>query len=88
MISAERNIHGVSPHIDGLTGLPNKLGLNLALDDLSNVHLHGRFQTAVLMMDIDDLGTINSMMGEELGDQVIVDVANRVRSILQLRSYL
>ncbi|WP_345532261.1 diguanylate cyclase domain-containing protein [Viridibacterium curvum] len=67
-------------HHDTLTGLPNR---RLLLDRMDQATAHARRDQhgiALLMMDLDDFKTINDTDGHEAGDQVLIAVAERLRS--------
>ncbi|MBD9468192.1 EAL domain-containing protein [Pseudoxanthomonas sp. PXM01] len=72
----ERILH--QAHHDGLTGLPNRS------------HAYNRLQAAiqeggdvaVLVMDINRFKEINDTLGHDFGDQVLREVARRLRSML------
>lgn len=69
--------------IDPLTGLPNR---KLALDFLIPALAHARRQksfTGVLGIDLDDFGEINEALGEDAGDEVLVETARRLRACLR-----
>lgn len=65
-------------HHDALTGLPNR---QLALERISALlqASGGNSQCAVLVLDLDDFGRINQMLGTQAGDAVMVEVATRLR---------
>lgn len=65
---------------DALTGLPNRLSFNQALDHgLIQAKRHG-WGLAVLFIDIDKFKSINDSHGHDLGDQVLRMVANCLQS--------
>ncbi|MBS0512711.1 MAG: EAL domain-containing protein [Proteobacteria bacterium] len=70
-------------YYDPLTGLPNRR----LLDDRLQVELahasrqHGR--VAVMFVDLDRFKRINDSLGHEVGDQLLVEVARRLRSCLR-----
>ncbi|WP_374580426.1 putative bifunctional diguanylate cyclase/phosphodiesterase [Pseudoduganella sp.] len=66
---------------DALTGLPNRAG---ALDRLRAMFLSSEStltRMAVLLLDLDRLAIINGTRGYEVGNQVLVEVAHRLRGI-------
>jgi diguanylate cyclase (GGDEF)-like protein len=58
---------------DSLTGLPNRLGITLKLDELI-ASKPGR--TGVLFVDIDGLKETNDTLGHKAGDQLIIKGAH------------
>lgn len=65
---------------DALTGLPNRISFELGLEHgLSQAKRHG-WSLAVLFIDIDKFKSINDSHGHDLGDQVLIMVANRLQS--------
>ncbi|HEX5855925.1 MAG TPA: GGDEF domain-containing protein [Thermoanaerobaculia bacterium] len=65
---------------DALTGLPNRVSFKQRLDhDLIQAKRHGR-KLAVLFIDIDKFKSINDYYGHDMGDQVLLMVANRLQS--------
>jgi diguanylate cyclase (GGDEF)-like protein len=60
---------------DTLTGLANRARFGVALTERLDAHR----PASVLLIDIDDFTTINDTMGEAVGDQILVAVAQRLR---------
>jgi diguanylate cyclase (GGDEF)-like protein len=68
---------------DALTGLPNRVLFEKGLDHgLSQAKRHG-WGLAVLFIDIDKFKSINDSYGHDLGDQVLLMVANRLKSFVR-----
>lgn len=68
---------------DALTGLPNRLSFEQGLDHgLIQAKRHG-WGLAVLFIDIDKFKSINDSFGHDVGDQVLLTVANRLRSFIR-----
>jgi diguanylate cyclase (GGDEF)-like protein len=59
-------------YLDPLTGLGNRLRFTDALQERP---------ATVLVLNLDDFGAINDAMGQEVGDQLLVAVAERLRSV-------
>jgi diguanylate cyclase (GGDEF)-like protein len=69
---------------DALTGLPNRL---LFADEVRQALARGRAREApaVLFLDLDDFKTINDSLGHGAGDELLVAVADRLRSHVRPR---
>ncbi len=68
---------------DPLTGLPNRTAFEKSLDHgLIRTKRHG-WGLAVLFVDIDKFKSINDSYGHDLGDQVLLMVANRLKSCVR-----
>jgi diguanylate cyclase (GGDEF)-like protein len=59
---------------DALTGLANRAMLTSVLQRADNG------DRAVLLIDLDDFKTINDSLGHNAGDEVLIEVAHRLRS--------
>ncbi|MHB8057983.1 MAG: diguanylate cyclase domain-containing protein [Desulfuromonadaceae bacterium] len=65
---------------DALTGLPNRVSFEQSLDNgLIQAKRHG-WRFAVLFIDIDDFKSINDTYGHDMGDKVLIMVADRLQS--------
>jgi diguanylate cyclase (GGDEF)-like protein len=69
-------------HSDALTGLPNRRGLNEALARLLPGTASDRV-TAVFLLDLDGFKAINDRLGHDAGDELLIGVARRLRSLLR-----
>ncbi|MBI2711058.1 MAG: EAL domain-containing protein [Actinobacteria bacterium] len=68
---------------DALTGLPNRrLFLERLGQAMSKVDRHGR-HIAVLFCDLDRFKIVNDSLGHEVGDQLLLTVADRFSSLLR-----
>ncbi|MFO7570609.1 MAG: GGDEF domain-containing protein, partial [Smithellaceae bacterium] len=68
---------------DALTGLPNRLSFGQSLDHgLIQAKRHG-WGLAVLFIDIDKFKSINDSYGHDMEDQVLLMVANRLKSFVR-----
>ncbi|QFT91131.1 Cyclic di-GMP phosphodiesterase Gmr [Bacillus sp. THAF10] len=69
-------------YLDSLTGLPNRLLLNdrlsLAMDQADQNH----DSLSIMFIDLDRFKYINDTLGHAVGDQLLIEVANRIQSFL------
>lgn len=65
---------------DALTGLPNRRRINDSLEDAVAVRTADE-AVAVLLLDVNGLRAANEALGRAAGDQLLVEVAGRVREI-------
>jgi len=80
-IAEKQALHSLA-HTDPLTGLPNRRGLSEALEAaLPGVQPDSAL--AVLMLDLDGFKAINDRLGHDAGDELLVQVAQRVRGALR-----
>lgn len=64
---------------DNLTGLPNRNLLIERLDHiLTHTCRHTRIRVALLVIDLDGFQIINNSLGQEIGDKVLYEVAQRL----------
>ncbi len=67
-------------HFDTLTGLPNRTQLNLRAEcAIAHARRLGH-QVGVLLVDLDRFKVINDTLGHAAGDELLVEVARRLRS--------
>jgi diguanylate cyclase (GGDEF)-like protein/PAS domain S-box-containing protein len=79
---AEENLLYVATH-DTLTGLPNRFMFNQRFAHaLSQAQRHHK-SMALLFLDLDRFKFINDTRGHPFGDQLLVDVAARLRTCLR-----
>ena len=74
---------------DMLTGLDNRLAMQMRLGDLLDDI--GKLETeklAVIWMDLDHFKTINDTLGHLAGDKVLIVTAQRVKAVLGSRGWL
>ena len=64
---------------DSLTNLPNRFLTLDRLSQLINESQRSKQQAAVLFLDLDDFKKINDSMSHEIGDQLLVQAARRLR---------
>ena len=70
-------------HYDALTGLPNRVLLADRLKQaMARSHRNGR-SLAVLYLDLDGFKTVNDQHGHDTGDQLLVNIAHRLKEVLR-----
>jgi diguanylate cyclase (GGDEF)-like protein/PAS domain S-box-containing protein len=79
---AEERIQYLATH-DGLTGLPNRLMFSQLLT--AAIHSARRYSRglAVLFVDLDRFKLINDTLGHDAGDQLLQEIAQRLREALR-----
>jgi len=78
----ERKIKHMAHH-DHLTGLPNR---SLFIDQLEHaikLAKRSNHKTAVLFLDLDGFKQINNTLGHEAGDQLLKEVAARLKTVIR-----
>ena len=68
---------------DVLTGLPNRAFLSDLLDQALEFSRHENIPLAVCMLDLDGFKAVNDGYGHASGDQLLVEVAKRLRTIVR-----
>jgi len=67
---------------DSLTGLANRHQMERQIDGTLAAFKAGNRPCALLMMDLDKFKRVNDTMGHQAGDALLVEVAERLRSIV------
>ena len=70
-------------HHDSLTGLPNRLYLSAQLPNAIEAARRAGRTLAVFCLDLDRFKHINDSRGHEVGDQLLVAVARRLRQLVR-----
>lgn len=68
---------------DTLTGLPNRLLLMQTLDSMLAIAQRNGHKIIVMFLDLDGFKEVNDSYGHEAGDFVLIEVANRLRSLVR-----
>ncbi|RZT05905.1 PAS domain S-box-containing protein/diguanylate cyclase (GGDEF) domain-containing protein [Duganella sp. CF402] len=79
---AQERIHRLAHH-DTLTGLANRLSLNLRLEQLLAQTRRSGGKAAVLFIDLDHFKKINDTHGHATGDLLLVAVSQRLQELLR-----
>ncbi|HET7273979.1 MAG TPA: EAL domain-containing protein [Longimicrobiaceae bacterium] len=79
----ERSIRE-SALLDPLTGLPNRtLLVERITNAIARARRHAQQQYAVLFLDLDRLKRVNDSFGHAAGDELLIEVASRLRSSMR-----
>lgn len=69
---------------DALTGLPNRsLFLDKLTQELSQAKQWENHNLAVMFIDLDRFKLINDTLGHDVGDQLLIEVANRIKLLVK-----
>lgn len=75
----ERHLLERMAYSDPLTALPNRYGLQRYFEKA----FHEKMQGAVLFLDLDRFKSINDTLGHDMGDELLIEVARRLRQCMQ-----
>ena len=89
-ISAHARMETIEQHayIDSLTGLPNRHWLQEHLEKTLKQAAQSRTRVAILFIDLDGFKLINDTLGHEAGDQLLQQVALRMRQNSRQNDFL
>ncbi len=83
-IERERKKMNTLAHLDGLTGLANRLRFDKNLKSTMDKAIESGRKVGIIYIDLDDFKPVNDTYGHEAGDQVLKVAAERMR--LHIRS--
>ena len=75
-------------YYDLLTGLPNRVHLNMHLEEEMAKARHGDVAGAVMYIDLDDLKTVNDHLGHTYGDSVIAAAGHDIVAVAGKDAYV
>ncbi|MBI2309256.1 MAG: diguanylate cyclase [Rhodocyclales bacterium] len=85
--SVEERIHYLAHH-DQLTGLANRFALDAVLPQTIALARRNGRRVALLFTDLDFFKEINDTLGHVAGDQVLIEVAQRLRQVARDSDFL
>ncbi|WP_188205568.1 putative bifunctional diguanylate cyclase/phosphodiesterase [Alkalibacillus aidingensis] len=77
----ERSLNHLANH-DQLTGLPNRRHFNRKLQEEMEVADYHGSSLGVIVLDLDNFKEINDTYGHGVGDEVLIQVANKISTCL------
>lgn len=82
-LDAELQSHAHQALHDALTGLPNRHCMHIRLDEaLGRARRNGQ-PFSLLFIDLNDFKPVNDLYGHRVGDQVLIELAVRLRGIVR-----
>ncbi|MGB1261502.1 MAG: transporter substrate-binding domain-containing protein [Cognaticolwellia sp.] len=78
----EKQMKHMATH-DDLTGLANRILLKDRLSNAVKFHQRQKLKIAVLFIDLDGFKGINDTYGHDVGDELLVDVATRLKGCVR-----
>ena len=80
--AAQERIHYLAHH-DALTGLINRFSLEERLSQAIHTSQRNNENIALMFIDMDRFKIINDTMGHPAGDELLIEVANRITSSIR-----
>jgi diguanylate cyclase (GGDEF)-like protein/PAS domain S-box-containing protein len=81
-IQAEERLQYMATH-DGLTGLPNRLLLTDRIETALSRSKRSGKRVCVMFLDLDRFKDVNDTLGHKIGDELLKELARRVREVLR-----
>ncbi len=69
-------------YLDSLTGLPNRRLFNDRLESTIEQSTSNRSVLTIFYLDLDQFKLVNDTFGHQIGDQLLVDVAKRIKTCI------
>lgn len=80
--AAELALHHQAHH-DRLTGLANRFAFEAALEQILKHYQRSEGLSALLFLDVDGFKKINDHFGHHVGDNVLLEIANRLKRCIR-----
>lgn len=75
-------------YIDTLTSLGNRKAYNEKVEELLSLHRRYKTPFSILMYDIDDFKNVNDTYGHAIGDEVLIQMSQLIRSLIRENDYI
>jgi diguanylate cyclase (GGDEF)-like protein len=79
----QKEIYNYQAHHDPLTGLPNRALFNDRLDQAIKKSKRNGTKVALFFLDLDRFKEINDTLGHNIGDEILINVANRLKAVMR-----
>ena len=70
-------------HYDSLTGLPNRVLFSDRFEQAISHSKRTKTQLAICFLDIDNFKPINDRFGHDIGDKLLIEIANRISNCIR-----
>jgi len=87
-LQEEKDILHRLAHNDTLTGLPNRLFFTERLEQATSMAKRHTRELAILFIDLDRFKPINDSLGHATGDQVLCEIATRIKDTIRKEDVL
>ncbi|HEY0181513.1 MAG TPA: EAL domain-containing protein [Rhodopila sp.] len=85
-VTEQRMAHAQVEHLahhDGLTGLANRVELRQRISEIVGADRSEGTFDALIMIDLDGFKGVNDTLGHDAGDQVLIEVSRRIKSLVR-----
>lgn len=77
----QQRLHRQALH-DNLTGLPNRRFFSQQIKEMIDVSRETNSQFGVCFLDLDDFKVVNDTLGHDAGDQLLIEVSERIKGCI------